>query len=990
LRLFVNSGLWRRLIGLSLIALLSGQSIAAETTMPQSLEEARLQAKIVTQVRPDRRFVRAAEFIVQKLADSPTSAPIELKLQDGKWLLTISNEQLGTLSPLPKFEEAYTFLEDVARKHIKDRPNHAADRYDSQDLSRQLDLFLIDDILTATRTIDMAWNDRNSSLPLSLARKAALYLHIQTYDLIGFRDELSGRALAFLAAENALTSASLISERALLATLLGYDDEAEIIASDKNDPAALYALEKSSELVELGQKDTATTATWFLAMRSLFNKSQDSGTQLTNLLKKREPDFERHILALGPVLFSTLDWEAKARAALQVATAIAIKASGRDANSKEPIARTEKIVPVFADGVTKLNEASHGPLLDRELIVTLYENAFSNCINATMYYFLYQYGDPNGARAIEEAIGSTDKGMTAEYLEVLHTRLHESGEGKSRNQVLAVLDSLRYINSSISHSIYSKISSNTDTHQGDPVDAGIAQLKRLDGRPSEYVRLQEMFTHDGFRDLAAVSLVYEAKATPPIKENLSHQAHLAWFLGQTDRLLEIYNDPDLDPEIKGKFIITYLADDASLTTAAKEKLIVDLADKYPSNYFVKFYAVRFFVKQKRYDEAIKIAMRYAESKATAQDLSYPHGICAVADLYAEKGDYEKALSLTQTVAESYTANALNSMALYNIALGNYDEGQEWIDKAKERYEGNSGALANEVYSYWLRREYDRAAKAMKDYKSPLTSSILRHDLAKMFLKALGDKPSPERSKAIAAIKDVGLGDKLGDMGFWFRDEGRYDIVFDFCKYIEEEGLLKEFRGPVLAYNGLRLSEGQDAALKWLKGRVKVKDYPRLGGFAFRESEYTILHFLVPYDDETTIGQYNWALRAAAVAANPEADALMGERVREYYSNRKTDDFYNIAGQYLLGLKDKSALLAAAKSPTEIARGACYLGLKARAEGNYREANEWFQAVFRTGLTELNEYSKARIITANWASVGRSLDIMPEIMKTHRFRDLPGM
>jgi tetratricopeptide (TPR) repeat protein len=436
------------------------------------------------------------------------------------------------------------------------------------------------------------------------------------------------------------------------------------------------------------------------------------------------------------------------------------------------------------------------------------------------------------------------------------------------------------------------------------------------------------------------------------------------------------------------YLASYLAKDPSFTTATLEQKLADLYKHSPNDSNVVYYYRRYLTDQKQYDQAIAIQSKYAESKATAKDLTYSYARSTLAELYGDKGDFKRALAYASTVAESYTETALEDMAHFNAALGKFDEAEDWAKKTVDRYEGAGAGLGVLCYVYWSEGKYDKAAQAMKDFKSPLTISILRNALADYFLLALGDKDSAEREKAITAIENAGLSDKLGNMGFYFRFRHRYDMVFEFEHHVKETGY-QELRGPVICYNALSLAKNTSAALAWIKETIPAEKLPQLGPNAFRESEYALLDELVPYDDTTTQGRYNWTLRAAAVCADTTASKLMSEKVRKHFEADHSQDFQSVAGRFLIGLANRSDLDKSIKTQSDLCQAACYLGLMARAKGNYREASDWFLTSILTGQVELNEYQKSRLILAGWSAEGRSLDYLGSAAKKSGRNEFPG-
>ncbi len=81
------------------------------------------------------------------------------------------------------------------------------------------------------------------------------------------------------------------------------------------------------------------------------------------------------------------------------------------------------------------------------------------------------------------------------------------------------------------------------------------------------------------------------------------------------------------------------------------------------------------------------------------------------------------------------------------------------------------------------------------------------------------------------------------------------------------------------------------------------------------------------------------------------------------------------GRYLVGLATEAEMLGLAKTPDRRCEVAYYLGVRARAEGRYEDASEWFLVAVATGQTLEGEYTWATDQLANWAGTRQSLVVL---------------
>lgn len=953
------------------------------------LERAREEARVTMMVKPDRRFVRAAEFIIQRLGSEGTSDTIQLVVDGERWQATIGGKTLGHLEQFGTFDENLKFVEAVAKEYIEERKAAGADDAELKTLEKEASEKLGAELLEVGRKIDEVWGDEAKPLPLHAATKASLYLLMQCPDSVGVGDEISARAIAFLAAESALTDAKLVREKALLAQFLQYFNDACVMSHTlaDNDVIKHYLLNKTAELNHVANRADATLATWYLAARLAATNRDEEGLQAI-FERKSSVTPETHLLALSPLVQYLAEWDGGAQLALQMAGELTMEVSGRKGDMEDAFKDGETLVPVFVKGLEEMKAEGDGPFVDRQLVLACYETAFCNCIDFAMDFYINRYGSLEDSRQLVAMLGTAAEGPVGEYSRVLDARVNETGEGKSTDKIIKMLGELKYVNADQAHRFFNKVGPNYQALMPEPVRAGVEFMKVLDGRPEVYGLIELLFTDTSFRNLEMAEKVFEALATPECPKNKVKQAYLQFFRGEREKLLKTLEDPEIPDSTRAMYVATYLDKDPTFTTETLDQKIKDLAARNPNHNGVISWCVDYLSDQERYDEAIEISTKYAESQAMKNDLSYPHARTDLAELYAAKGDNAKALEISKSVVESYTAASLLSMSMYSTALGKYDDGLEWAQKALERYESSAHSLGSLVYCYWAQGKYAEAADAIDNFEYPISSGSLRSVFASYFLKALGDKPAAEREKALAELERIGMGERLGDMAYYFRGKERFDLLFEFMQHVKETGYQKH-RANMISYNALRLDKGTSEALAWLKQVVPVGEYGELGPLAFRESEYELLDTLVPYDDATTQGRYNWTLRAAAVCADEAMKARMGERVKQYFAAKKSGDFHHAAGRYMLGLADVAELQGATASADDVCQAACYLALRARAEGKYRDASDWLQVSLLSGREELNEYHKARLILAGWGAIGRSLDIMEEVVKAQD-KEVPGM
>src|SRR5262249_36500526 len=190
------------------------------------------------------------------------------------------------------------------------------------------------------------------------------------------------------------------------------------------------------------------------------------------------------------------------------------------------------------------------------------------------------------------------------------------------------------------------------------------------------------------------------------------------------------------------------------------------------------------------------------------------------------------------------------------------------------------------------------------------------------------------------------------------DLGRHDLAFEIEQRIEAKGTdraLWVFR----SYHELARWQGPPAALAWVRPRLAgpgSAERTTLITEALRSGRPEVLWVLDPVRSGTP-GEREWLVRAAAARRWPDPDGSHEKALAAHYDQALPGDRYRTLGRYLLGLEaDSTAALS--DSPEHECEVLFYLGLRARAEGRYRDAANDYARCLATQCTRQPAYQSA--------------------------------
>src|SRR6266496_1650238 len=250
-------------------------TVRLENSPPDSLmavkpENLPAHVKSLYRLRPDRRFLYAAAEMQRLTTGSPRRGVLAIRFEENRWRLSLDGSPFGDLPEFPNFADARSFLVSrvPAQPALQRKPGSPLKATDSAALENGLPA----DLLPALARLNAEWTaSPGDPAVVESGLRGLLWLALQTFDELELSDPILGKALALLAIAQTREPGHLAREECLLASLLGYEDHARLMAQrlPAEDPVRLFADWDLAGLKALAHRPKADPRTEYLYLLRL-------------------------------------------------------------------------------------------------------------------------------------------------------------------------------------------------------------------------------------------------------------------------------------------------------------------------------------------------------------------------------------------------------------------------------------------------------------------------------------------------------------------------------------------------------------------------------------------------------------------------------------------------------------------------------------------------------------------------------------------------
>lgn len=929
------------------------------------------------------------------LVRGESTEPVQASFSDGSWFLRSGNSNVGTLPEYPDFSDILPVLIEWARVTASTRPietRRTAGPSLESGIQRRLDAFLAEDSAAALRMLDQRWQAGGHTLEIiEAAAKALVNLSLQQLDRVELGDRLPAKALAALAVARSLDPNSLGPEEALLAYSMGYSTHARRRAAHlaDRDPTRLFVFHQDEALSKQASASGATRQSRYLwLLRQQGCGCGDLKTYFEWIHKYFPRDVYRlsivktaldlNDFSLGPQLSETLPSLVLLTLAREIDMAglpEALKNFDRGSYSDEDLktirmaialmltAKRELLLDRFESGLDILDEHYTGPFLDSETYKAYYSGYFFAALHTQGIHYLDKLSSGRAIENFVTSLGSPTTGAAKEFaLWYRHLAELYLGRGDATSlaqdiQSLTLLGAPPFIRS------YGEVKTRRWAAGSSDSQLVRAMIVHLDTRPHHRYELGQM----AYSDLLDLNLTDKLYSSVIATDPAHFEDFSAWYLdfaGESQRLAAMLDNTSVGDHAK-LMALRKLAQSHAAAPESIQSHYATLTRRSPSDWTVAADYIKFLEDMKQYSAGRAVASRWLQQKATNGSLAPVLATADIAWMYYLEGRYPEAWETIRTVIESWQGTVLYRASVILDKLNRPDEAERMGRAMLDRYPNGAKGRGMVAYLYWKHGKPDLAADMLRTAPRPMTLYEWEHEIGRFFEEALEGQPIESAKRALVLLQQAGINEySLYRLSFLPSQHGKHEFAY---------ALLSQLRSNpsffIYAYSQHKAWQGKEKALKTLHEYIPVGQFGPASNVMYDDGQYDLLWDFSDQIDVNVLGDYVWLLRAATLNEAGIFSEDRRQRLLKYYSEHSSGH-YNTLGRFLMGLTGEADLLAAGGP---IASTAYYLGLKAKNEGRYVDASDWFRFGMERGSSQEPEHKWCGDALRRWRLAEHNLD-----------------
>jgi tetratricopeptide (TPR) repeat protein len=941
-------------------------------------------------LRPDRRFLMAVATIHHLLTGWPReTAAVEFR--EEKWHVRYANAEVGALPVLPDFPDLMAVLSDWARRvhTIASPPLAPTDSGPpSTEFDAQINRLAVPELIAALRQMNGHWTaGRRDPALFAPATRGLVLLTAQSLDRLEMGDAVPAQALALLALTKTFTNDNAGREESLLARLMDYTRHARLVASSlpPSDPVRQYVTGDGEGLRATALTEGATAEARYLWLLQLVSQWDEKAVHSLLQTTFQEPAF---VLTDLKARLDLNRFESNASLSPEVPEVILGEMAhelGKPVEGwRESLA---KMVPAgqaseplrwflepqlssrmdhFESDVEAAGKKYTGPFLDSQTYRSYFRGFFYSGLYIQGLHYLDNLSSIEAVKDYADQLKGATRGAAADFSRwYLHLTEFKEGKGDPRSLVddLSGLPSLgmRPLRRSFSELEKRVI-------VGDPV--GLIAAKRLAARMDTRVDNQLFFSNVAYRALRDLVLHETLHRSALETGHLAY--HMIWyanFTGDTKRLTELLRSPEVTPEWRVQ-ILGHLEKQEGVRPDRLRAEYRRLIDEKPEAWSTRSKYVDYLERIKDFQTARSVITEWLDRNADSRGFDYIYARTALARIYQREGKYQEGWEAIEPVIESWQGGAMTRAARLLDKLGRPDEAEEMGRRAVSRYPDAARIRTTLAELYWEHGKPGEAAKVLASMPHQLTLSDWMYVVGPRFAAVFKNRPK-EAAAAFAPLLALNVNRfHLQGLAAAAAKAGKDDLAFEMVSRLPWQ-TTEEMVFLTDAYRYLKASKGKEAALDWVRKAVPRGRLNELSLPIFWSGADELLWDLVESPEKGPEPDRVWLMRAAAAARRgPESDPHR-DTLLQYYGS-PGPRYYHQIGRFLLGLATEREVLAVATDPRRRCEVAFYIGLRAKGEGRYADASDWFRVAIETGQERVAEYTFAYNTITDWQAEGKSL------------------
>lgn len=949
------------------------KSLAANKSPLSTVPINKLQAAYADTYRlgPDRRCLLAVEDlarIIQGKADEKASAVFS----SGHWDILYGKRKIAELRPLANFPDLMTLLSGWAAMLRKEHPLQLAPNKDLKPIQEKVRAFSPVMLMAALNDIDADRAAGNlSEQEILLAAKALTLLSLQTMDRVGVADPIEARTLAVLALAETIDKQAVQADELSFRIHLAYSRHAKDAALllPTSDPLRAYILGDDAMLASLSHDSgDAREAQFYRAMLAAASKPEGEMVSALGRALATKPElpdlmiiFERNIFRIDPLAVYVLPVVV---AEVEGAPDFHITSMTTEPDIADMTRRFEHDM--------REHEAREGAVFfDKPMYEAYYRGYFYSALSIIGLHNLDRLSSLDAVEEFAASLDETQPGMPAEFRAWYgHLRDYFAGHGDP-DSIEKDFDTLKDLGSPPLYRSYDMLCSHLATTSYEQSRVLRHLMPRLDSRSFD----KSFLTNVAYHHLADINLTEDlCKSVDETGGSVKQTTWCAGMINGKAGLLEMLHRHEQDPEHESN---TAKIDEVfhNLQDYTHDDDLADEFEKavqlWPDDFDLRLYYSNYLSGRKEYARAAAALQDWVDKHDRSDGFSYINGCRMLAHNLRRSGDYIAAWNALKPVLSSWQEATLIEAAEIRGHLGDSTGALQFARAAVERYPDATDARAYLASLEWRYDQYQEAAKVLQNPESAykITADDWCSEVAPYFAFEFQDETAEKMLQATAALFQSGVpASNLGCFPDKFKTNGKPDLAFALMSEILSHG-----KSPVSylleGYDCLKATDGVEKATLWLETRIPKN---RMAELAFsvlynefgddQEVLWNVVDPSTPRDEK-----FAWLMRVYGSLYMGPGDPHRNDLINHYKVH--STEWVDAMARYLLGLESAEKVISLADTESKrFDLGFC-LALKARSEGRYRDAVDWFRLTIESGEENDVNYKLSYLTLFNWSHQG---------------------
>jgi hypothetical protein len=917
--------------------------VAALQHPPEPLESLALE--------PDRRALLAVADLDHLLTGTPWEEA-SVRASGAGWQVLHRGVEVGTLPALPGYRDLMSLLESWAARlsvtAVVDAPGLSGD---PAPLEAELGRLRA---RRAAAIADRRWGvgERGRAL-LALGTRAVVWLELENGDRVGASDRLAGRAMALLAACQALDSTALARESCLLAFRLGYGAEAASLADalDPYDPVRAYVCGHDQRLTAIATRRGAALEARYLRLLAAAEVG-DADTWDRALDPRLAADDDLALALLGGRL--ALNDESPGPACLATLRAVsrdlavpdpAPGPAGEGAAPGMPIADFERLMSSLP--------ADDGFFLDREVLSGYYRGAFYSALLA---------GDPPRDAATASGEPAAEFGRWAAHIAA-------AAAGHPDRTVLTNdLATLPHFGAPLLAATWQALAGEVPSPEPALRRAAARLARRLDSRPEHRALLGAL----AWRNLLLLEPA-EALLASAADCGASDDTATGWWAGlvaDRGRLEALLARPGRPAEAVAALLGHY-QNLPGLDSAAVCRAYRRASAAHPDSWSLTAGAAGYLERQRAWLAARSEVHRWLDRNADRAGVESIEARVTLARLWEDEGRYAEGFAAVASAVQTQHGEAMLEAARLLEFLRRPAQAETLAAFAAEHGPGDGAARALAAELFWRHGEPGSAARQIGP--TPAAGADGAQRLGDAFVSCFRSRVA---AGALAADSLLGSGvpsETIAALASAAADSGAWNLT------LEVEARVRPRPGERLAHllrtyraeRHVRDTAQAEAHLEQSLAGSAPAERMTLARLAFAAGEDGLL-----WSDATgavvSATDEGWLLRAAAAARSGDHGGAHAHDLAWHFAAPDTA-WERVLGRFMLGLEDERRLASLGPGAAQRCEVCYYAGLKADLDARLRDAAGWYGRCLATHQSRRAEYGWAYRRLLEWQRLGVSLE-----------------